>query len=145
MAIELPGFYGTFLCSTGIKQYSLVDITSTGSGTSKVTKLVTSVSTKAQAIGVMVSSGTTGSTVRKPQTVQFYGIAKVRSGSTAFVAGDLVGISTATAGIANRRAKGSTSAQHYIVGVAVGPALSTKSDGTEYIPVLLGAPGFRID
>ena len=144
MTIELPAFYGTFLCSTGIKQYSLVDITSTGTSPNKVSKLVTTVSTKGLAIGVMVSSGTTNSTVRKNQTVQFLGITKVRSGSNAFVAGDLVKVSTATAGAADRIAKGATSAQHYAMGVAVGPSQSTKSDGTELLPFLLTQPG-RID
>lgn len=137
MAIELPAFYGTFLCSTGIKQYSFVDITSTGSGTSKVAKLIIP-TTEGACIGVMVSSGTTGSTVRKPQTVQFLGIAKVRSGSTAIVVGDWVKASTA--GRALRAAKGSASTS-YLVGTAVSPPLSTKSDGSEYINVLLSNPG----
>ncbi len=70
MAIELPAFYGTFLCSTGIKQYSFVDMSSTGTSPSKISKLIFP-TTYGSAIGVLVSSGTTNSTVRKVQTVQF--------------------------------------------------------------------------
>ncbi len=137
MAIELPAFYGTFLCSTGIKQYSFVDMSSTGTSPSKISKLIFP-TTYGSAIGVLVSSGTTNSTVRKVQTVQFLGIAKVRAGSTTFVAGDYV--KPSTAGRAVRVAKG-TASTSAIVGVAVSPSQSTKSDGTELVNVLLTQPG----
>lgn len=143
MAFELPGFYGTFLCSTGIKQYTFVDLTSTGSGASKVAKLIKP-TTYGAVVGVLVSSGTTGSTVRKSQTVQFLGISKVRAGSTAFVAGDYV-LAT-TKGIANRVAKG-TASTSYLCGVCVAPLGSTKEGstgdlaGAEVISILLTQPG----
>lgn len=137
MTIELPAFYGTFLASTGLKQYMAVSLTSTGSGANKVAKLIVP-TTYGAAIGVLVSSGTTNSTVRKVQTVQFLGIAKVRSQSTAWVAGDYA--LPTTKGFVNRVAKGTPSTSS-LLGVCMAPSASTKSDGSEYIPILLTQPG----
>lgn len=142
MAFELPGFYGTFLASTGLKQYTFVALTSTGSGANKVAKLIKP-TTAGDCIGILVSSGTTGSTVKKNQTVQFYGIGKVRAGSTSFVAGDQVFASSK--GLASRAAAGAAST-FYIVGQCVLPLASTKEGSTggstaEIISVLLTHSG----
>lgn len=89
MAFESPSFYGTFLASTGLKQYQCVELNSAG--------VLINPTTNGRCIGVLVSSGSTGSTGRagsttsgRVQTVQFYGIAKVLSGSSSIVIGDVV-------------------------------------------------------
>lgn len=93
MAYESPSFYGTFPASTGLRQYSFVSLNSDG-------KLIYP-TTNGNAIGILVSSGTTGSTGRAGstfsgtvQTVQLGGIGKVLSGSSAIPIGALVRAAT---------------------------------------------------
>lgn len=118
-----------FECSTGIKQYSFVEL-STASG-----KLVKP-TTRCAPIGVLVSSGTVGSTRDDTvQAVQVYGVAKVRAGSTAINAGDLVSASSVDGSVVARTTDGA-------VGIALGSVDSTGGDSTggigqQIIPVLL--------
>lgn len=87
MAYENPSFTGTFKASTGLKQYQFVALNSNG-------RLINP-TTEGNGIGILTSSGTTGSTGRagstdsgSVQTVQFYGVAKVIAGTTTIDIGD---------------------------------------------------------
>lgn len=127
MAYESPAFYGTFLASTGLKQYQAVELNSAG--------VLINPTTSGRCIGILTSSGTTGSTGRAGsttsgtvQTVQFYGIAKVLSGSSAIAIGDVVSASTD-----GRLAAASTNNP---LGRALAAGVST-STVTEVISVLL--------
>lgn len=89
MAYESPAFHGTFPASTGLKQYQAVELNSAGN--------LINPTTNGRCIGILVSSGTTGSTGRagsttsgSVQTVQFYGISKILSGSSAIAIGDVL-------------------------------------------------------
>jgi hypothetical protein len=131
MAYENSSPFGTFLASTGLKRYTFVDINSAG-------VLVKPVTGAFKAIGVLCSSGTTGSTGRAGsttsgtyQTVQFYGIAKVVSGSSSIAIGDV--IKAATDG---RAEIASTNSTHYCMGRALAAGASTSTTA-EIIPVLL--------
>lgn len=100
MAYESPSFYGTFPASTGLQQYQAVGINTSG-------VLIDPSSAGGQIIGILVSSGTTGSTGRagsgnsgSVQTVQFYGISKIRAGSTALTIGNPFGVSAAGLAVA---------------------------------------------
>lgn len=129
MAYESPSFYGTFPASTGLKQYTFVELNSAG-------VLIKPTTAGPGVLGVLVSSGTTGSTGRAGsttsgtvQTVQFYGIAKVISGSSSIAIADL--ITGATDGFA----KVATSTD-FVQGIALAAGVST-STVAEVIPVLL--------
>ena len=87
MAHELKGWADTFPASTGLRQYQFVALNSNG-------RLINP-TTEGNGIGVITSSGTTGSTGRagstdsgSVQTVQFLGIAKVIAGTTTIDIGD---------------------------------------------------------
>lgn len=122
MAYENPTGPLTFQASTGLKQYQGVDINSSG--------LLINPTTSGRVIGILVSSGTTGSTEDTTyHTVQIIGVAKVLSASTAIAIGDAVTFNTA-----GRVVAGTTNIQ---AGIALGAAVST-SDVAEVIPVLLG-------
>lgn len=128
MAYESPSFYGTFLASTGLKQYQCVGLNAAG-------VLINPSSAGAKMLGVLCSSGTTGSTGRAGsttsgsyQTVQFYGIAKVLSGSSAIAIGDSL-----AADVDGRAIVGTTN-HHFGLALAAGVSTSTVS---EVIPVLL--------
>lgn len=128
MAYESPSFYGTFLASTGLKQYQVVDINTAG-------VLINPSSAGANCLGVLCSSGTTGSTGRAGsttsgsyQTVQFYGIAKILSGSSSIAIGDAVMADTD-----GRVIVGTTNGA---LGIALAAGVST-STVAEIIPVLL--------
>ena len=89
------GFTHTFRASTGLRQYQFVNLASTTS------VRIARPTTNGVHIGVLISSGTTGSTGRagstdsgSVQTVQFAGIAKVLAGSSAIDAGGYVKAST---------------------------------------------------
>lgn len=128
MAYESPAFYGTFLASTGLKQYQFVNINSAG--------VLVNPSTLGGALGVLCSSGTTGSTGRAGsttsgsyQTVQFYGIAKVVSGSSSIAIGDLVAADSDGFAIV-------ATTSNNAMGTALAAGVST-STVAELIPVLL--------
>lgn len=111
-----------FEASTGLKQYTFVALGSGG-------KLVAP-STLGHAIGVLVSSGTTGSTRDDlVQSVQVYGVAKVISGSSSIAIGDIV------AADADGFAIVATTA-NFGMGTALAAGVSTSTVG-EIIPVLL--------
>ena len=88
MAYEKPVLTHTFRASTGLKQYQAVAL-------SGANNRLINPTTEGNCIGVLVSSGTTGSTGRagstdsgSVQTVQLSGIAKVIAGTTTIDAGD---------------------------------------------------------
>jgi len=124
MAYEVPVGTATFPATTGLSQYRFVFINSSG----KLTKP----SSNGRVLGVLVSSGTTGTNGAKAQTVQLYGIAKVVSGSTAIAVGDTIGASTAT-GRAVAKASGDVG-----VGIALVAGVSTSTH--EVLSVLLTGP-----
>lgn len=125
MAGDIPvGPYMTFPASTGLSQYMFVDIDTTG----KLIKPPTS----GRAIGVLVSSGTTGSNrARQQQSVQVYGMAKVQVQST--------GITWGTTITATTLGKASTRGTKIALGISVGDAASTSK--VQLIPVLLQYAG----
>jgi len=94
VAFEKIGLTHTFQASTGLRQYQLVNITGANNRLLNPT-------TEGNCIGVLVSSGTTGSTGRagstdsgSVQTVQLSGIAKVIAGTTTIDAGEWLKAST---------------------------------------------------
>lgn len=128
MAYESPSFYGTFAASTGLKQYQFVDLNAAG--------VLINPTTNGRAIGVLVSSGTTGSTGRagsttsgSVQTIQWGGIAKVLSGSSAIPIGAFVKAST------DGRASTGTST-NAVNGIFLAAGVST-STVSEVLSVLL--------
>lgn len=122
MAYESPMGPLTFQASTGLRQYQFVAL-STGS-------LLTNPSTLGGAIGVLTSSGTTGSTNAATfQTVQVMGVAKVAAGTTGIAPGNFVKAST------DGRASTGTSTST-LSGIALGSVTST-STSAEVISVLL--------
>ena len=129
MAYEKVGLTHTFRASTGLRQYTAVNI----SGANARLLLPT---TEGNCIGILISSGTTGSTGRagstdsgSVQTVQYSGIAKVIAGTTTIDAGDLLKADT------DGRASTSSSTS-YRFGVALASVDST-STSAHVIPVLL--------
>lgn len=143
MAYESPSFYASFPASTGLKQYTFVTLSTNG--------LLRTPTTLGDAIGVLVSSGTTGSTwggstANGPvQTVQLYGIAKVLCADEAITPG--MRISAVTTGLEIGWAQdGSDNAALFGLGYAVTEALSTGDEstsaiGAEIISVLLKTIG----
>lgn len=129
MAYENPLGVYTFLASTGLKQYQFVELNSAG-------VLINPTTAGPGVLGVLVSSGSTGSTgvagsttSGRYQSVQCYGIAKILSGSSSIATADL--ITAATDG----RAKVATSTD-YVQGIALTAGVST-STVSEVISVLL--------
>jgi hypothetical protein len=111
-----------FEASTGLKQYQFVALNSAG-------KLV-SPSTLGHAIGILVSSGTTGSTRDDTvQSVQVYGVGKVISGSSSIAIGDLVAADSDGFAIVATTA-------NFAMGTALAAGASTSTTA-EVIPVLL--------
>jgi hypothetical protein len=128
MSYENPGPTGTFLASTGLRQYQFVALNTAG--------VLIHPTTNGNSLGVLISEGTTASTGRAgsttsgySQTVQWSGVAKVLSGSSAIAIGDL--IRAATDG---RGSVGTSTA--CVSGVALGAGVST-STVSEVISVLL--------
>lgn len=144
MAYENPLGVYTFLASTGLRQYQFVTINSAG--------VLVGPTTLGDAIGVLVSSGTTGSTGRSGsttsgsyQSVQCYGIAKVLAMSTLIAPGDRIcaGTTGAEKGWATIS---SDSVAEMVLGYALTPALSTcgqstSAGGTQVVSVLLQMVG----
>lgn len=123
MSYGNPGFTDTFLCSTGLPQYTMVAL-------STANKLIKPTGGGIDVIGVVQSGGTTGSTSETFQTVQFLlGVSKVRvsGASTGVTYGDTV--TCTTAGTVTP-----TSAADYTLGRALQPVGST---GDTVISVLL--------
>ncbi len=130
------GFTHTFRASTGLQQYQFVAITGANN------RLITP-TTSGTALGVLISSGTTGSTGRagstdsgSMQTVQFAGIAKAIAGSSTIAAGNFLkpeidGLVKGTTGPL------STS---YIAAVAL-EAVDSTSTSAHVVTVLLNYPG----
>jgi len=138
MAFEKPLFTHSFRASTGLKQYQFVNVNA-----STNTRLIDP-TTEGNVIGVITSSGTTGTTGRAGSTdsgavctVQMGGIAKVIAGTTTIDAGDL--IKAATDGLAST-STGPTSTS-YIAGIAL-EAVGSTSTGAQAISVLLNYPQF---
>ena len=136
MAYEkpVPGGTHTFPATTGLKQYQFVNFAST-SGNNRIARPTTN----GVNIGVLISSGATGSTGKagstdsgSVQTVQLFGIAKVIAGTTTIAAGGFV--KAATDGLA-AAATGPTSTS-YLGGVAL-EAVASTSTSAQVISVLL--------
>lgn len=135
MAYESPAFYGTFPASTGLSQYQFVTINSAG--------VLVDPTTLGDALGVLVSSGTTGSTGRagsttsgSVQTVQFYGIAKVLAASTLIAPGARISAVTTGAEIGWAQAAADDAAL-FVLGYALSDVNSTGGDSTGPIGVQL--------
>lgn len=128
MGFEFPvGPFITVPASTGLRQYSFVDLST--SATALGGAVLVKPSALGKCIGVLVSSGTTGSTRKTSQSVQPYGIAKVLGGSNAIKVGSV--IFAATDG---RAELGTTNSTKYVVGRAFGKSTSTSA---QVVPVLL--------
>lgn len=129
MAYEIPvGPFITVPASTGLKQYTFVDLSTSASALGGV--VLSKPTALGKCIGVLVSSGTTGSArANQQQSVQCYGIAKVLGGSNAIKAGSV--IFAATDG---RAELGTTNSTKYVVGRAFGKSTSTSA---QVVPVLL--------
>ena len=134
------GFTHTFPASTGLKQYQFVNITGANNRLINPT-------TNGEAIGVLISSGTTGSTGRagstdsgSVQTVQLIGIAKVLAGTTSIDASDM--IKSATDGRASTWdvSDGSTD---YVVGKAL-EAVASTSTSAQIITAIVNGIGFGV-
>lgn len=125
MAFENP--LGTnnlaiFEASTGLPQYTFVTL-STADGT------LIAPTSRGVCIGVLVSSGSTGSTaVGTVQSVQCYGVAKVLAASTLINPGDMIGASTT--GIIGGAAIVSDSAAAHVLGIALTGNGTTGASGT---------------
>lgn len=130
MGFEIPvGPFITVPASTGLKQYTFVDLSTSASALGGV--VLTKPSALGKCIGVLVSSGTTSGTVaNRPQSVQCYGIAKVLGGSNAIKAGSVIFAATAD----GRAELGTTNSTKYVVGRAFGKSTSTSA---QVVPVLL--------
>lgn len=133
MAYEKLGFTHTFRASTGLQQYQAVHITGAN------TRLIDP-TTEGNCIGILTSSGTTGSTGRAGSTdsgsvqeVQISGIAKVIAGTTTIDAGDL--LKAETDGLAS-----TASSTSYRFGIAL-EAVNSTSTSAQVISVLL-SPSF---
>ncbi len=131
MAYELKGFSHTFPASTGLKQYQLVDVNSNGR--------VINPTTSGVVIGVLQSSGTTGSTGRagstdsgSVQTIGWGSVIKVIAGTTTIDTGDLLKADT------DGRASTSSSTSFYF-GRALASVNSTSTSAQ--IITALWAPG----
>lgn len=142
MAYDKPpsGLTHTFPASTGLKQYQFVNITGANNRLINPT-------TNGEAIGVITSSGTTGSTGRagstdsgSVQTVQLLGVAKIICGTTAIDPGDFIKASTDGRGSTWDLSDGSTD---YVVGRAIGSALSTTTSA-EIITAFINGLGFGV-
>ena len=134
MAFEKSLFTHTFRASTGLTQYQAVQI-------SGANNRLIDPTTEGNCIGILVSSGTTGSTGRagstdsgSVQTVQLAGIAKVVAGTTTIDAGDL--LKASTDGLAS-----TASSTSYRFGVALG-AVDSTSTSAHVISVLL-SPSYQ--
>lgn len=139
MAYESPSFYASFPATTGLSQYQFVTLSTNG--------LLIDPTTLGNAVGVLVSSGTTGSTwagstANGPvQTVQLYGIAKLLTSSTAITPGTLISAVTTGAEIGWAQS-GADNAALWVLGIAVSQPNTTGGDstggiGAELISVLL--------
>lgn len=132
MATSHDIFSLTFAASTGLKQYQAVALNSN--------KVLINPTTEGNCIGVLVSSGTTGSTGRAGsthsgtvQTVQVHGLAKVIAGTTTIDVGDV--LKTETDGRAS-----TASSTSYRFGLALS-AVDSTSTSAHVISVLL-SPSF---
>ena len=124
----------TLSASTGLKQYQAVAL----SGSRLINP-----TTEGNCIGVITSSGTTGSTGRagstdsgSVQTVQFLGVAKVLAGTTGIAAGGLLKASTD-----GRCSTSSVASTSYQFGMALS-AVDSTSTSAHVISVLL-TPAFN--
>ena len=129
MATEVDVLSLTFPASTGLRQYQAVNITGAN-------KRLIHPTTEGNCIGILTSSGTTGSTGRagstdsgSVQTVAVLGKAKLLAGSTTIDAGDLLKASTDGRGSTS----GSTS---YRFALALS-AVDSTSTSAQIIDVLL--------
>ena len=134
------GFTHTFRASTGLRQYQFVNITGANNRLIQPT-------TNGEAIGVLISSGTTGSTGRagstdsgSMQTVQFIGISKVLAGTTSIDASDFIKASTDGRGSTWDLSDGSTD---YVVGRALEAVASTTTSATVFTCLINGL-GFGV-
>ena len=134
MAYEKDVFCHSFPASTGLAQYQAVAI-------SGANNRLIDPTTEGNCIGILVSSGTAGSTGRAGstdsgsiQTVQLLGIAKVIAGTTTIDAGDI--LKASTDGLAS-----TSSSTSYRFGVAL-DAVASTSTSASVISVLL-SPSFQ--
>jgi len=134
MAFEKVGLTHTFQASTGLRQYQAVALTGANNRLINPT-------TEGNCVGILVSSGTTGSTGRagstdsgSVQTVQLAGIAKVIAGTTTIVASNL--IKAATDGRAS-----TSSSTSYRFGLSLG-AVDSTSTSAHVVSVLL-SPSYQ--
>ncbi len=110
MAWENQGPFITILPTTGLRQFRFVKVNTAG-----LLAYPNASTVGEPVIGVLVSAGTTGSTVDpvKGATVQIYGVAKVEAKSSTVAVGDL--ISASTVGLVDS----SSNANDYKVGIVV--------------------------
>lgn len=129
MGFEVPvGPFITVPASTGLKQYTFVDLSTSASALNGA--VLVKPSALGKCIGVLVSSGTTGSTRKnQQQSVQVYGIAKVLGGSNVLKVGSVVFAATD-----GRAEVGTTNSTKYVIGRAFGKSTSTSA---QVVPVLL--------
>ncbi len=132
MAWDKPGLTHTFRAATGMKQYHAYNITG-------VNNQLIAPTTEGNAIGILTSEGTTGSTglvgstySGTYQTVQLTGIAKCVAGTTTIDAGEWV---KAAVDGKVEASTGPTSTSH-LLGRALSKVLSTSTSG-EVISVWL--------
>jgi hypothetical protein len=128
LAYESPSFYTTLPASTGLKQYQFVTLNSNGR--------LANPSTEGNVIGILTSSGTTGSTGRagstdsgSVQTVQLLGIGKVIAGTTTIDIADKLKADT------DGRAS-TASSTSYLSALAL-EAVDSTSTSAQIISVLL--------
>lgn len=99
MAFETPwNDISIFQATTGLTQYSWVTLNSSAKWTQ-----ASNSSAGFNAVGILVSSGTTGSTRETAQTIRPFGPvsqSRVSTGSTTISAGDVVTLSTDGVGVA---------------------------------------------
>lgn len=120
MAFDHPGpDISVRLATTGIPQYSWVQLNSSGKWASSTASGTTA---GRGVVGVVQSSGTTGSTNETVQTIRLFGVTKSRvsTASTGISAGDLVTVSTNSAAITP------TTAGDNVLGVSFDDVASTS-------------------
>lgn len=117
MAYDNASEFITLPATTGLVQYQLVNINSAG-------KIATP-TLGARVVGVLVSSGTNGSTEDRYGTVQINGVSKVLAAATTATAGETLSASaigyakatTGTAAIAGVQVEGTSGASGRVISI----------------------------
>ncbi len=132
MAWENTGPYITILPTTGLRQFRFVKVNTSG-----LLAYPSASSVGTGITGVLVSNGTTGSTVDpvKGATVQIYGVAKVEAKSSTVAVGDWITASSAG------QVDSSSNAGDVVVGQVVA---GTSGGANRMLSVLLKMGGSTI-